>query len=113
MRLIDADALKEAIIEHRYDYVEDNFFWTKLFDIIDNAPTVETNEMTQDLIDKVNVNVGLAQPIKDERPQGVWIKERTSPHGTRYRCDNCNKVSARGENFCSKCGADMRKGGAK
>lgn len=41
MRLIDADALKKAIIEHRDDYIDDNFFWTKLFNIIDNAPTVK------------------------------------------------------------------------
>lgn len=40
MRLIDAEALKKAILEHRNDYIEDNFFWTKLFDEIDNAPTV-------------------------------------------------------------------------
>ncbi len=37
---------------------------------IDDAPTVETSQLTQDLINKVNVNVGLAQPIEDERPQG-------------------------------------------
>lgn len=41
VRLIDANALKKAIFEHRNDYIEDNFFWSKLFDVIDNAPTIE------------------------------------------------------------------------
>lgn len=54
--------------------------------VIDNAPTVENitifcenadektvedlkNELTQDLINKITVNAGLAQPIKEEIPQ--------------------------------------------
>ncbi len=41
--------------------------YTKGFD---TGIEIVKNEMTQDLIDKVNVNVGLAQPIKDERPKG-------------------------------------------
>ena len=39
--LISRSELKNAILEHRDDYVEDNFFWTKLFDLIDNVPTIE------------------------------------------------------------------------
>ncbi len=40
MRLIDASTLKKVILEHRNDYIEDNFFWSKLFELIDNAPTI-------------------------------------------------------------------------
>lgn len=39
--LISRDALKKAIEQIREDYVNDNFFWLKLFNIIDNAPTVK------------------------------------------------------------------------
>ena len=39
---------------------------------------------------------------------GHWIRERISPRGVRFRCSECERVSARGENFCPKCGADMR-----
>ena len=79
MRLIDADALKEKL-QARYDNGEEDFDKgynigiETAIDLLDNAPAVETNEMTQDLIDKVNVNVGLAQPIKDERPQGEFTR---------------------------------------
>ena len=63
---------KEFCIEHQIDY---SISMQMLGLVIDNAPTIEINEITQDLIDKVNVNVGLAQPIKDERPQGEITNE--------------------------------------
>ena len=72
MRLGDLDELKKAILEHKDDYIEDNFFWTKLFDIIDNAPTVE---ITKPQSYCMGFTDGLAaqnyeKPPMFERPQG-------------------------------------------
>lgn len=67
--LISREALKKAITEKLGIYLDGTLNNRLLFSIIDNTPTAELDEMTQDLIDKVKVNVGLAQPIKDERPQ--------------------------------------------
>lgn len=56
--------------------------------LIDNAPAVKTNEMTQDLIDKVNVNIGLAQSIKDKRPQGE-LAEKLKDRIEESICKRC------------------------
>ena len=42
--LISRSALKEAIEQIKEDYIDDNFFWIKLFNIIDNAPTISESE---------------------------------------------------------------------
>lgn len=102
--LISRSKLKEAIKDSGYSH------YFEIFDIIDNAPTVEPNEMSKNLIDKVNVNVGLAQPIKDERPKGEWICD------DKYldcRCSICNSYALeRGDYpelspYCPQCGAKM------
>ena len=100
---ISRKALKKAI------YAEfGNSNLTDAFnDIIDNVPAVELDEMTQDLIDKVNVNVGLAQPIKDDRPQGKWIV-KSNGNTNYYACDKCGSAGDIQDKFCRECGAAMR-----
>lgn len=81
---------------------------------IDGCPT---NQISQDLIDKVNTNVGLMQPIKDERPQGEWIGNAFDEH----HCNRCGHPALWEEEldgyyevqsrFCPNCGAKMQKGG--
>ena len=47
------------------------------------------------------------------RPQGEWI-EKTDKYGLSYVCPFCGKEIAGSDlNYCVKCGADMRKGGAE
>lgn len=100
MRLIDADVLEDKVADlytEGEEATEGDKVINNVIDIIESAPTVETNEMTQDLIDKVNVNVGLAQPIKDERPQDDFVKilnERISESVCKYcqmnkHCELC------------------------
>ena len=103
---------KEFCIEHQIDY---SISMQMLGLVIDNAPTIEINEITQDLIDKVNVNVGLAQPIKDERPQGEWIDNKVAFYHVCSECGACvtevlyKIFLCEGElNYCPNCGADMR-----
>lgn len=77
MRLIDSDLFKENIRSGLYIFCQVNK--EDICNAIDDEPTVEPNQLTQDIIDKVNVNIGLAQPIKD----ASWY-------------------------YCPHCGADMR-----
>lgn len=68
------------------------------------------NELTQDLINKVNVNIGLAQPIKDEKPQGKWI---VKSNGTTnyYACNKCGNAGDIQDKFCRECEVKMRNDG--
>ena len=120
--LISREALKSTIIEicgkcsniitkYENGVPDGNCAIQHILNMIDNAPTVELDEMTQDLIDKVNVNVGLAQPIKDDRPQGEWEKCQND----MFRCSKCRQAdevpTAMGApiyNFCPNCGAKMK-----
>ena len=84
MRLIDADDLKTSMSNNPLiDFTDDD-----LFEIIDNEPTVE------------------------ERPQGEWIyKEFDVESGIShsYWCSNCGEPKSQWcDNFCQRCGADMR-----
>lgn len=85
MRLIDADALRNAFSNM---YREDYERWIK--EVIDNAPTIE------------------------ERPKGKWI-ERVEQRGCylgvktfySYTCPFCGVKEYEKHPFCY-CGADMR-----
>ena len=110
MRLIDADALKELIV----DKIDERFRWdykltvcefkTIIGDIIDNAPAV--------------IKCGLSSeglPLMDlrPRPQGEWKVFYTRKKKKVFKCDKCMAVSIQGQtNFCPNCGAKM-KGGAE
>lgn len=54
-----------------------------------------------------------AAKAKYERPQGNWIPLYPRTVGEwEYRCSNCGHRGFMHQyNFCSDCGADMRKGG--
>lgn len=85
MRLIDADELKEAMREHT-DYR--GYLVCDPEEIIDLAPTVE-------------------------RPHGEWIYIGISETtGLKIvKCTSCKKRQYGSTDFCSNCGADMRKEG--
>ena len=83
MRLINADALKKAIIKLDLDNTS---HWSCIQEI-DNAPSISI-------------------PIKYK---GEWI-DRMADKGY-LECPYCHKQISGGDlNFCVKCGADMRKG---
>lgn len=89
-RLIDADALKEAIAEHT-DYK--GYLICDPDVIIDLMPTVE------------------------ERPQGEWIFDDRSGQFICSKCEGgVNMPTLMGEplyKWCPWCGADMREGDEK
>lgn len=82
MKLIDADALKEAVSKHPLiDFTDDD-----IFELIDNAPTVE-------------------------RPQGEWLIECGNTF--HFSCSQCGCAGSQWDKFCRHCGAKMQKGGAE
>lgn len=102
---ISREDLKKAIeeVEDNYDGYEPNDlgkFMNKVYDLIDNAPTVEA------------------------RPKGEWevdLKTYDKQHRTVFYCcsicghkENCiiEKTASEQNPFCKICGADMR-GGAE
>lgn len=75
MRLIDADDLKKELNKNRY------YVTYKVFDIIDNAPTIE------------------------KRPQGEWLKNANEI----YKCSLCGAYGNPNYfRFCPNCGAIMK-----
>lgn len=107
-RLIDADALKEAIAEFHQKENErlHNPLWgsiglNALNRLIDNAPTVPLPDYKE----------GYKQAILDgktnfSRPKGKWIEGYCNKCGVSSLCDGWGRdVESR---FCPNCGADMR-----
>lgn len=111
MRLIDADALKEAI-ENHFDML-DAYFPNKFIEEIDNARTIIWCNQTSDGV-----------PMMDLRgtPKGEWEESHIYSCGKilkgrndviEHKCSVCKRWSIKWDgtipdNFCSHCGADMR-----
>ena len=116
MRLIDADALKQALKsnckpelcpDYKNCWCEACCPHNDFVDLIDDAPTVEEKSYAMGYQD------GLEDGLQDIRPQGKWIWRETGTSNCRYgyfTCSNCSFVSKAKQNFCAECGADMRKG---
>ena len=83
MRLIDADAFKDILIDNA---LRGNGK-LELISIIDNAPTVEERQKGEWI---VNVHGSLTEPP--------------------YFCSKCNGANNWKAPFCEYCGADMRGG---
>ena len=128
MRLIDADALNKKLCETTI-FIEDGEVFQRM---INDAPTIEPDGdliSRQDAIDAImgeptdaHYPSWYAQRIKllpsapDSRQRGEWIfnpKDAIELMFTKPKCSECGFESADGGNFCSNCGADMRKGGAE
>ena len=121
MRLIDADALKEALSDknlitwtHEYG---DAIPLDWLMSAIDNAPTVSFMISPDYVTELQNRNKELIKQLEEtKRPQGEWITGGKDVTGQyfydEFICNQCFVVVTDKSNFCPKCGADMRKGGA-
>ena len=91
MRLIDADALKEAI-EQEYNETLDGivkFGIEKAYNLIDNAPTVlfPLTVKIKDNVTDEDKEV-LKRLMEDYKPQ-VLNLETERPQGEERRCENC------------------------
>lgn len=88
MRLIDADALEDVLVNHGFCYCGENKYLNGIArgfllarDDVREAPTID------------------AKPTR----HGKWIKVGDNT----YRCSRCNEVSCCNGNFCTDCGAKM------
>lgn len=105
IRLIDANALKEAIRKRlgisslKYLTEQEKV----IVEEIDNAPTVKT----------YCYFCGQAEHGQiEERPQGEWDKRHTELLKYFVKCEKCGEeIMTSHKNFCPNCGAKTRKGG--
>lgn len=101
MRLIDADALKEALTntQTRIKY-KGVFTVDDVREFIDNAPTVKTYCYFCGQTEHGQIA---------ERPKGKWII-RTEDNGVNYRfyCSCCNREVLLITDYCPYCGAKMK-----
>jgi len=131
IRLIDANALKEAIMTKDNANYET---WDELYDSvlneIDNAPTVEPQKIPvcnltfdedklKEIVDKLKneiINGEIVLHTDNERLRGNWIVKDIYPYKYSYTCECCKKEyigNINGEiavcdfNYCPKCGAMM------
>lgn len=105
IRPIDANALKKAIgnvYGLSFEEMKEMFPW---LEIIDSAPTIPLPDFKD----------GYKQAIIDgktnfSRPHGEWNYFAEEMGGIRMtgECPNCKQRRIL-DNFCSNCGADMRK----
>lgn len=109
-RCIDADALKEAF-EEVYPLATNEMGGAvnkRIYDIIDNAPTVFTQEDIDNVLELSYIS-GQQHP---ERPKGKWIE--VDDGLVSGRCSLCGweavimETDVCGMPFCPNCGADMR-----
>ena len=107
---ISREALKDIayINKGNFNTVEGIREW------IDNAPTVpQVTVFAENADEKVVADLKAElQNVIETRPKGEWT---TDEKGYFY-CDKCGKYphdQYATTDFCPKCGADMRKGGAE
>lgn len=114
MRLIDAEALKKALINAHINMVLtfDISTFNCVMNTIDNAPTVDiSKEVWNKSNELLNKRLSYLR-----RTQGEWIFKHGSSDVWCSVCDIslesnlCEGIKFR---FCPNCGADMRKGGAE
>ena len=126
MRLIDADALKHEFAQITYTRFTadmgqggfEMFSEKEIKNIIDNAPTVESDEITNEdlqaaMTESWHLGYELAE-TKFKRPKGEWVNKRTMQHDGEFYCSKCefeleSFIQGAFYNFCPNCGADMRK----
>ena len=108
-QLISREALKKAICEKGIKgYEEYNQGLATALDLIDIAPTVDT--YTIEDIQEVRENALILGAKLAQRPQGCWNEIQAG----MFACPFCGARPHKDfKNFCAKCGADMRKGGAE
>lgn len=109
MRLIDADALKEALAKNITVWTFNVSYDGILAEIIDNAPTA---------VDLPELKEAYQDGYKDgqnDRPQGEWEYNQYdgNPNIGNWHCSECRKIVSGkynqypNYNFCPNCGAKM------
>ena len=109
--LISRSALKEEFKKCEIRYTEPTIYYRGVYQVIDNAPTVET--FTKDEYEGAYLRGYVDSAKANERPKGEWIEGENG----NIKCNQCeseirysyligNKPDF--PKFCPNCGADMR-----
>ena len=116
-QLISREALKkkfERLVDETIPY--GGVAVNDMRELIDNAPTVENLTIFCENADEKTIEELKAEMQKaklalfEERPQGEWNEIQAG----MFACPFCGARPHKDfKNFCAKCGADMRKGGAE
>ena len=131
MRLIDADELKDALLEESYECHQFCYPCKTIIDVIDASPTVEPEDIAPHEsctdcplydCDRHNcprfnkVIPKVIMDIQSERKKGKWVKHVTG-HNIYYDCSRCSYIAPWMEtadailwemtNYCPNCGARM------
>ena len=111
--LISRKALKEAINNNgcRHSHYFD------IFDVIDDAPTVNFIISPDHVTELQNINKELIKQLEEaERPKGKWV-DHSEDYGYA-ECPFCHELTTCDGNidelhFCWNCGAKLEKGGTE
>jgi len=118
IRLIDADKLWESIYFSKKEndvYDTTTITMKELYDIIDNAPTVEFDEdIIQQFLNKRCMSIVTNEyliALQDKRPQGEWILGTPTEYYPEPNpiCPFCNFGNDDTSNYCPNCGARLVK----
>lgn len=104
MRLIDADALIEALLEARHEETETAL---KLERFIRKQPTVEQKAEGLSVFEEsVQADRAACVYVPIEPKRGRWeVVDYEEPR--RYGCSECKRLVWHTENYCPNCGAKM------
>ena len=90
MRLIDADALNDYVMDVWGGGNADNtvIWYGDVLNAINDAPTIDPESL---------------------RAHGKWTTQRTMAHDGEWWCTNCGHEPTvfEGQNYCPRCGAKM------
>lgn len=89
MRLIDADALKEA-------------FYRKMKELLLSTDTPQISNEALSLL--CGASLIADAPTIEERKTGKWIR-MSDADGEFYACSECGDWSDKPKNYCSECGS--------
>ena len=108
-RLIDANKLKKAT--EKYTDCANIDCINCFRELIDDAPTIETyTEEDIRLSNRTGFDDGYEKAKEEfERPKGHWVEKQETSRSVSFYCSECECAGLGVENFCSWCGADMRK----
>ena len=112
MRLIDADKLREDVLDlpNCYNGFSDTYDKAMVIDLVDEQPTIEA--VPTDFHDKcqqleIQKRLKLEEEFNDAEPirHGHWVD--VNGDGSLWRCSVCGETQCCDSNYCGDCGAKM------
>jgi RNA polymerase subunit RPABC4/transcription elongation factor Spt4 len=119
-RRMNNDLISRSALKRKFRNVNEGMFQlSRVYELIDNAPTVQLNESVIQAVLNKRCMTAVANEyliaLHDKRPHGQWIKhiDNLYPEDSTEECPFCHeeqRLVGNDDNFCPNCGADMRGG---